>query len=71
MVMPSVGRRNNNSLASAADLATVAVEMVSKTLATAGIAPLGKRPRVFQRCSISLQPPQAGTKPTPHSTKPI
>ena len=43
IVMASAGRRNRCSLASAADFATVAVEMISNTLPVTGIGPFGKR----------------------------
>ncbi len=71
MVIPSVGRRNISSLASAADLETLAVEMVSNTLVRVGIGPLGMPGERLARSSISPQPPQPGITPTPHSTRPI
>ncbi len=71
MVMPSSGRRNSSSLACAADFETVAVLTVSNTLDGAGIGPRGSKPLVDHLLNISLQPPQPGTTPTPHSTRPM
>ena len=71
MVMPSEARMNRSSLASAADLDTVAVLTVSNTFVGAGIGPRGSRPLAVQRDSNSLQPPQPGMTPTPHSTRPM
>ena len=69
--MRSGGRRNISSRASAADLDTLAVEMVSNALATAGIGPLGIMGEATPRAIISPQPPQPGSTPMPHSTRPI
>ena len=70
MVMPSLERKIPISFASTADLATCAVPIISKALATAGMGPLGNFGSFFRRNSISLQPPQPGITPTPTSTKP-
>ncbi len=70
MVMPSVSRRMSISLASAADLATWAVEIISNALAMAGIGPPGRFLLTVQRVTSSLQPPQPGSTPTPTSTSP-
>ncbi len=71
MVMPSPGRRNRRSFASSADFATVAMPIVSNVLITGGIGPPGRFLFAVQRSSISLQPPQPGTMPTPVSTRPV
>ena len=66
------GAQEQDSFACAADLDVVAVLTISNTLAGTGIGPLGLlADRVDQRASISLQPPQPGSSPTPHSTRPI
>ena len=62
---------NKFSFASAADLATVATEMISKALITGGMGPFGRFPNVLQRRTISLHPPQPGIRPTPTSTRPM
>ena len=56
--------------ASAADLATFDMPMVSKTLTMGGIGPPARSSASAQRQIISLQPPQPGTKPTAVSTRP-
>ena len=71
MVMPSVGRRNKRSRASAAEVLTLALPMVSKVLLIAGIGPPGRCGCASHRSSNSLQPPQDGTSPTPISTRPM
>ena len=58
------------SRASCADLATAAIEICSKALATGGSGPFGRASSSVWRTSISLQPPQPGSTPTPASTRP-
>ena len=61
MVMPSVGRRNSSSFASAADFATLASADRLERLGDRRHRPAGALPaRPSAASSISLQPPQAG-----------
>jgi hypothetical protein len=70
MTIPSCGRRNRRSLASAADFETRASAMVSKALVTAGIGPPGRSGWLNQRIRYRVDPPHAGTRPTAASTRP-
>ncbi|MNC97358.1 hypothetical protein D3C83_149920 [compost metagenome] len=71
MVTPSAARRMSISRASAADFATCAVEIISNALPIGGIGPLPGFFAAAQRATNSLHPPQAGSTPTPTSTRPV
>ena len=57
--------------ASAAEVETLAILMVSKALLTGGMGPPGRRLLSHQRSNSSLHPPQPGIRPTPTSTRPM